>query len=84
MAYRADALDEPGRQREANEVEELAVAVLLDDVDVVVTLDERCDLVGERQRADAQVVDRFAGCGQRLPSFDDGGMGRAERDQPDP
>src|SRR2546430_6715122 len=52
-------------QRKPDDVVQLAVAVLLDDVDALVAADEIGDLIRQRQRPHPQVVDRLAGLGDR-------------------
>ena len=81
MTDRADPFDEVGRECEPDDVVNLPVAVLFHHVDPLVSRDERDHLVGERQGAQAEVVDGLAGRNQRLPRLDDRGMRRAERDQ---
>ena len=69
-----------GRKLGAQDSVELSVAVLLDDVDAIVALDERRDFGRERQRAHAHVVDLDSGVAQEIARLDDGVMRRAVRE----
>ena len=62
VADRLQALDEPSRKVEADEVEDLAVSILLDDVDAFVARNELADLFRQGQRTQAAILDpAFAG-----------------------
>src|ERR1700738_3805513 len=83
VADRAQAIDELRRQRETDEVEHLAVAILLDHVHALVARNECNDLSRKRKRANAQVVDRPLSGLQGLARLDHRSMRRPEGDQTD-
>jgi hypothetical protein len=85
VQHLAQLADLHGRQLLPEQAQELGVAVLLDDVDAVVGVDELGDRVAERIRADAQVVGlelRFAD--ELIAALLDRPVGGAVGDDPDP
>ena len=83
VTNRFEPADQMGGKLGAQDSVELSVAVLLDDVDAVVTLHERRDLRRERQRAHAHVVELDSRFAQKVARLDDGVMRRAVREDRD-
>ena len=77
MANRCQAADQVRWELGAQNAVELSVAILLDDVNAVVTLHERGDLGRERQRAHAHIVELDTGLAQEVARLHDGVVGRA-------
>src|ERR1044071_5307762 len=63
---------------ERDQAAELRIAVLLDDEDAIMLLEELHDLLAERERADAAVVDVDPLVGQLVEPLVDAGTAAAE------
>src|SRR5579863_6933280 len=72
VPYGLQASDQMRRKLRSQNAIELSVAILLDDVDAIVALDERRDFGRERQSAHPHVVEFYARLTQIIARFDDG------------